>query len=228
MIINYYGQIENKEIKIFKERYGNIIVDNTQAFFQMPVKGIDTIYSCRKFFGVADGAYLFTNKRILRNLEEDVSADRMLYVLGRYDEYASKYYELSVRNNERFDKSPIRLMSRVTHNILRGIDYKFCSLRRYENAVFLHKSLKKINAFNMNVPDGAFMYPLYLPEEDTLCLRKFLHKRLIFVPCLWPEVVNHNNSELGKRLSLGIVPLPCDHRCNLDEMNYIGKKLKNL
>lgn len=44
-----------------------IILDNTQSFFQKPISGIDTIYSCRKYFGVPDGAYLSTNILLMMN-----------------------------------------------------------------------------------------------------------------------------------------------------------------
>ena len=47
---NYYGQFNNEEIALYKEQYGKIIVDSAQAFYQPRVQGIDTIYTCRKFF----------------------------------------------------------------------------------------------------------------------------------------------------------------------------------
>ena len=36
----------------------SLIIDNTQAFYEPPRKGAYNVYSCRKFFGVSDGAYL--------------------------------------------------------------------------------------------------------------------------------------------------------------------------
>lgn len=222
LIINYYGQIDNLELEKYKEKWGNVIVDNTQAFFQKPVNNIDTVYSCRKFFGVTDGAYLYTNKRIVRELETDISAKRMLFVLGRYDEHASKYYELSAKNNECFDDEPVKFMSRVTRNILKGIDYDKRGTKRYKNASYLHENLGKFNAFEVNIPYGAFMYPLYLPEIDTDRLRKYMHKRLIYVPCLWPDVIRREKGGMGMWLSSKILPLPCDQRYDLEEMKYIS------
>ena len=71
-IVNYYGQLDNCAIEKLKKKYSNIILDNVQAFFQEPVRDVDTIYSCRKFFGVPDGAYLSTNADKLE-LEIDIS-----------------------------------------------------------------------------------------------------------------------------------------------------------
>ena len=46
-IVNYYGLICGEQLISLKNRYGNIVVDNAQAFFARPVKGLDTLYSCR-------------------------------------------------------------------------------------------------------------------------------------------------------------------------------------
>lgn len=61
-LVNYYGQLSNNQIAQYKAKYGNVIVDNVQAFFQKPCEGTDTLYSCRKFFGVPDGGYLYTDQ----------------------------------------------------------------------------------------------------------------------------------------------------------------------
>lgn len=79
-IINYFGQISNKQIKKLREKYKHIILDNVQAFFQKPVQGIDTIYSCRKFFGVPDGAYLSTDCLLEEDLQEDMLSSRLKHL----------------------------------------------------------------------------------------------------------------------------------------------------
>ena len=63
-LVNYYGQLTDDRILEYKGIYGNIIVDHTHAFFQRPLPGVDTLYSCRKFLGVSDGAYLSTDARL--------------------------------------------------------------------------------------------------------------------------------------------------------------------
>jgi len=76
-----------------KRRWKRIIFDNVQAFFQKPVDGIDTVYSCRKFFGVPDGAYVSTDSVVSERLEQDVSMARMQYVLGCFEGAASDFYK---------------------------------------------------------------------------------------------------------------------------------------
>ena len=70
-VVNYYGQLNNEILKKLKDKYKNIIVDNTHSFFQEPLKETDTIYNCRKWFGVSDGAYLSTEKILEIELEKD-------------------------------------------------------------------------------------------------------------------------------------------------------------
>ena len=56
-IVNFYGQLNNDYLIALKRKYDRIIVDNAQSYFQMPAEGVDTLYTCRKYFGVADGAF---------------------------------------------------------------------------------------------------------------------------------------------------------------------------
>ena len=74
---NYFG-IKQNVIKKLHKKFGNLIIDNSQAFYHFPVKNVDTFYSARKFFGVPDGAYLYTDKFIPgNNIEQDFSFNRI-------------------------------------------------------------------------------------------------------------------------------------------------------
>ena len=122
-LVNYYGQISNIYIENLAQKIKNLIVDNSQAFFQMPVEGIDTLYTCRKFFGVPDGAYLYSNASLGHDLKQDVSLNRMAHILGRFEEDATSHYE-EFRNNENvLEQVPVLGMSKLTQNLLKIIDY---------------------------------------------------------------------------------------------------------
>ena len=110
-IVNYYGQISNEKVISLNKQFEKIIMDNTHAFFQKPILGVDTIYTCRKFFGVPDGAYLSTNIILDEDIEPDVSKDRMVHLLGRYEGLASDYYKYSRKNDESLNRESIKYMS---------------------------------------------------------------------------------------------------------------------
>lgn len=216
-LVNYYGQLNNKDIQSYGE---NVICDNAQAYFEEPIQGIDTLYTCRKFFGVADGAILYTDKLLQRELPQDESFERMHFLLGRYERTASEFYQEYVDNNHLFANEPIKKMSRLTDNLLHGIDYNLVEKRRTENFSYLHEQLSHFNKLRLHVPNGAFMYPLYI--ENGAAVRKKLQEKKIYIPTLWPDVFNLCTShELEYNMAENILPIPIDQRYGIEDMRYI-------
>lgn len=226
-VVNYYGQISRTDIGRLAEQYpGKLIEDNAQAFFQKPVKGVDTLYTCRKFFGVADGAYLYTDKQAQADgLAVDESFARMGFLLGRYERTASEFYGEYVMNNDFFKKEPVRKMSKLTHNLLKGIDYDAVRRRRNRNFRCLHEHFKERNRLLVDIPEGPFMYPLYI--EDGSKIRKKLLMEKIYIPTLWPDVFGIcKESDLEYDMAKNILPLPVDQRYEEKDMEYICSRVK--
>ena len=224
-IVNYYGQIDNAKIEGYKKTFGNIIIDNAQAFFQYPYANADTLYTCRKFFGVADGGYLYTDLQIVYELKKDVSIDKMKHILGRFEKDASTFYNVYVKNENTFQYAELMNMSKLTENLLQGVDYERVKSQRKENFEYLHSILKKRNKLNLIIPDGAFMYPLYI--DNGVQLKKKLIENRIYVPTLWADVFNvADKSMLEYDMAENIVPLPTDQRYNIDDMKYIIRKIE--
>lgn len=216
-IVNYYGQLS---IDYLLSLGDNVIVDNAQAYFNEPIDGTDTIYTCRKFFGVPDGAILYTEKKLETELPRDESFDRMHFLLGRYERSATEFYSEYVANNDFFYNEPIKKMSKLTNNLLHGIDYEFVCNRRRENFQYLDKQFKSINKLDLIVPNGAFMYPLYINNGAEI--RKELQKEKIFIPTLWPSVSEVcDENELEYDMANNILPAPVDQRYDIDDMNYL-------
>lgn len=220
-VVNFYGQLSNAYLSSLG---ANIIVDNAQAYFQEPIKGVDTLYTCRKFFGVADGAILYTEKTI-PVLQRDESYKRMRFLLGRYERTASEFYQEYVDNNHFFATEPIKKMSRLTENLLHGIDYELIRRRRTENFACLHEKLRSMNKLTLMIPDGAFMYPLYVSNGDRI--RKELQREKIYIPTLWPSVFKIcEEKELEYDMAKNLLPLPVDQRYNELQMADIVKILQ--
>lgn len=224
-IVNYYGQLSRNEIEGYKDAYGKIIIDNTQAYFDMPVHGVDTLYTCRKFFGVPDGAFLYTDSRLDEELEQDESYKRMEFILGRYEQPASKFYGLYVKNNELFATEPIKKMSRLTRNLLHGIDYAAVKERRNRNYDYLYSRLGDINQLKLSRVEGAFSYPLLL-DSGAEIRKKFIREK-VYIPTLWENVLDDTDpGSLEHRYAENILPLPCDQRYCEQEMQAICNLLK--
>lgn len=222
-VVNFYGQISNETIFLLKEKYGNIIVDNVQAFFQKPIENIDTIYSCRKFFGVPDGAYLSTTAMLNEALNVDASKDRMVHILGRYEGVASDFYQYFQENDESFYELELRHMSKLTHNILGAVDYEHVRKQRNDNYAILEKYLGQLNGKKFIMPEGPYCYPLYC--RNGMVIKKYLAQKKIYVATLWPNVLEVGET-LEKDYAENILPLPCDQRYSEDDMLRIVEEIR--
>lgn len=219
-LVNYFGQLSNDYIQKLVDQHRRIIVDNAQAYFQAPISGVDTLYTCRKFFGVPDGAVLFTEHNMDCILEQDESLERMHCLLGRFERTASEFYSEYVANNGKFDYEPIKIMSKLTENLLKGIDYENVKKVRFNNFSFLHNVLENKNKLGLLIPEGPFMYPFFV--ENGAEIRKELQKRKIYIPTLWPNVLNAcDTSDLEYCLANNTLPLPCDQRYSIEDMKYM-------
>ncbi len=70
--------------------------------------------------------------------------ERMKHVLGRFEgNSASDYYDCFNNNDESFKEIELRLMSKLTHNILGAIDYQAAKRRREENFCSFQKRWEK-------------------------------------------------------------------------------------
>lgn len=225
LYVNYFG-LKQRYVEHLAEQYGtSLIVDNTQAFYAKPVTGIDTFYSCRKFFGVPDGAYLYTDKPLDGELEQDESYERMSHLLRRIDLGAESGYEDFRKNDDRLSGQPIRRMSRLTHRLMRGIDYRIASYRRRENFIYLHRHLACKNQFQLILEDDEIpmVYP-YLSDDDNL-RDKLLGDR-IYIARYWPNVLRWTLSDkLEFRFASKILHLPIDQRYEINDMDLILGKL---
>ena len=224
-IVNYYGQISNEIVLQLKAKYERIILDNVQAFFQRPVQGVDTIYSCRKFFGVPDGAYLSTNCILEEDLSEDVSSGRLKHILGRFEtDSASTFYQDFKENDESFNNLELRKMSKLTHNILGAINYDVVRKKREENYSYLRGLLKNDNKLKLNMPAGPYMYPYY--SNNGMVIKKELATHKIYIPTLWSNAIDFGG--VAKEYSENILPLPIDQRYGISEMERISEVIDNV
>lgn len=221
LYINYYG-LKQDYCEALVARYGKqLIVDNTQAFYTLPMDGIDTFYSCRKFFGVADGAYLYCDQPLNMELEQDQSWQRMDYLLKRADISAEAAYADFRAQSEKLKDNPIRRMSHLTHRIMASIDYKQVAVRRRENYRLLDEALKVKNRISLPLADDAvpMVYP-FLTDDDGL--RQRLIENKIFVAQYWPNVLGWcENGCTDHQLTKQLLPLPIDQRYGTEEMKRI-------
>lgn len=226
-VVNYYGQLQNEKIKELYSITNNLIIDNVQAFFQKPILHIPTIYNCRKYFGVTDGAYLYSDNELPEKLEKDFSYRRMEFLFGRFEKNASEFYSLYTANNKLFKEEPIKKMSSLTENIMSSLDYNNIKKTRTENFLYLYNKFNGINKLKLSICEGAFAYPLLV--ENGSEIRKRLQTEKIYIPTLWPDVFDVCEQNcLEWQYAENILPLPVDQRYGIEEMKYIYLNIYNI
>ena len=202
---NYYG-LKQRCVERLAEQYGKqLIVDNAQAFFTEPIEGIDTFYSARKFFGVSDGAYLYTDVRLDMGLEQDQSYQRMSHLLIRADIGAEAGYR----------------ESNLTEKILCSIDYESAKQLRRSNYKQLDEQLSAKNGIQLTMDEDAvpMVYP-YLTDDTTL--RQRLIANRIYVATYWSNVEKWCGIET--LLISRLIPMPI----NIDLSKFINNMQKLL
>jgi hypothetical protein len=222
---NYFG-LKQETVLRLSNQFKNLIVDNSQAFFSEPVSDLDTFYSCRKFFGVPDGAYLSTNSPVRLKLERDISVERSSHLLKSIDMGIESGYQDYVDNNNALINNPIRRMSALTQRILSGIDYKVCKYRRNSNFMYLHDFLVNYNdyTFDASSVNGPMVYPLLVSSPK---LRSKLLEKRIYVATYWPNVLDWTTRKMYENyLTTHLVALPIDHRYTHSDMKRILNILK--
>ena len=225
--VNYYAQFDNEEISEIVSKYRRVIVDQAQSYFQAPIPGVDTLYTCRKYFGVADGAFLYTDAVLEEELAQDESFERMRFLLGRYERTAAEFYGEYAANNELFYTEPIKRMSKLTRNLLHAVDYDCVKAARDDNYRTLHQLLGKQNCLRIGDRPGTFMYPLLL--ENGAKIRRELQRERIYIPTLWPDVFGWcDQSETERYMAENILPLPIDQRYGAEEMRYLAETISKM
>ena len=219
---NYFG-LKQLYIEQLAEKTGTrLIVDNTQAFYAKPLQSIDTFYTCRKFFGVADGAYLYTEKLLDEYFEQDESYDKMTHLLKRIDLSAEQGFVDFRRVDDGLNNQPIRRMSKLTQRIMQSIDYEVAAKKRRENYSFLSEALSEKNF--LVLPDiDSFTCPMVYPfiSRDDRNLRKELIDNKVYVAKYWPNLRQLRDFEFEYELTDRMIPIPIDQRYGQLEMNRI-------
>jgi hypothetical protein len=222
IINNYFGLCDDIIARYAGEP--NIIVDNAQSFFSSPLEVVGTIYSPRKYVGVADGGMLMTNKNVELPLEFDSSTTYSEQLFTRIEQGATAGYGQYLRTEEWISKQPPLKMSHLTDRILTSINYDNIRKRRIENYHFLQEKLDGVNDFSKswNGKQVPLCYPFVRSKKNKVLREKLLQAN-IFCPLYWPNVFADNDDSGAFEFEKNIIPLPIDQRYGREEMEIIIK-----
>lgn len=225
---NYFG-IKDEYVYHLAEQYGSqLIVDNAQAWFAQPIKGVNTIYSPRKYVGVPDGGVAYCTEYIdEKSFEQDVSYERCSHLLKRMELDPSDGYVDFKSNSKKLSGQPVKQMSRLTRKMLSSIDFEDVRNKRRKNFDYLQEHLGKANCLEIPFIDSIACPMIYPFLTDDPSLRQRLIENKIFVATYWPNVKEWASREMLEfELMDKMIPLPVDQRYGIDEMNTIISIIK--
>lgn len=229
LCINYFGLMSHYITKLILKYKSQLIVDNTHNFFAKSLAPAFSFNSCRKFFGVPDGAYVydpkFAKNRKLR-LKKNFPV-RYNYLIEKYLS-KSTAYKLYVESEK---KQPVGLlaMSPLTEKILETVDYKWIIQRRVNNFNYYIKELGSYNAIHFELRETTpFCYP-FLPKSKTINKEKLWDNKH-YIPILWKECLTRISKGylVEKNISENLLPLPVDHRYSPKDLRILVKYIKQL
>ena len=220
IIVNDYFGVRSEKVNELIDCYQNIIVDNAQAFFSENY-GLAGFYSPRKFFGLPDGGVVVTSGRLDEPLDIDVSYDRCLHLLKRHDLGASLAYADFCDADKSIDSLPVKYMSRLTKNLMSGIDYELIKQKRRENYNRIHNRLSGINLLDVALSDNdtPMVYPLLIENKD---IKKKLIAEKLYVATYWPGLENVCPADsMAIYLRDYVIPLPVDQRYSIEDIDAV-------
>jgi hypothetical protein len=224
--INYFG-ICGKVVEELYDIYGNrMILDNTMAFFEPAFKDCISFNSARKFFGVADGAYLCPGSLISPPGELAVNTKAStehlrLRLEGKQEEAYKSYLQ-----NESRISTGLKKMSTASAVTLSHVDMDRVHSRRLSNFKFYERELAAFNQLRVSAEEDMTpqFYP-FLPSRKTE--KQLFHKAGIFIPTLWPDLNKrtHAGFSYERDLSERLLPLPLDQRYQESDCTVVVSQL---
>lgn len=223
--VNWYGCMKEESINSIRKKYGKqLIFDNTQALFYDPdIANYSCyyVYSCRKFLGVPEGAYLV--QKGIREIEGQrgfFEAD-WRYLCEALNQGSNSQYS-HYKENEKKIEEHFCDMSYLTKEYLKAVPWEQIKEKRKNNFDFLHQKLRHKNGLKVDfTSQSAFMYPFMTEKEG---LRKHLIENKIYVPMWWKHLLQLKDiSKAEYHWAKYIIPVPIDQRYNETDMQKIAE-----
>lgn len=231
LVVNYFGIMSSQRMAELAKPYKHPIIDCAQAFFCKPIENALTVYSCRKFVGAPDGAYVIGKEahKYVEEYSQCYSSDTAAFLFKRI-EYGceGKGYEARGLNEHRIDAEDCMKMSKLTRTLMNAEDYAYNQLKRKENFAYAHHLFGGINKINptiyMDDETIPMVYPLVV-EDDKLLPRLQAAKH--FQGHWWSYICNEQPEDCFEHwISRYIIPITIDQRYGKEELDYLANIIK--
>ncbi len=220
-VTDYFGVMDEKITSYVKSMAdAKVIMDNCHSFFHEPVmsENVYNVYSCKKFFGVPDGAYLIA-KQLEDDFEEEVtySSENAMYLLQSL-ERGTNYCYTEKKKADAWLADKYGNISVLGRKMLESLDYTAIRDRRHANFNLYQEAFADINLIACEKESVPYIYPLNVGKD----IKQQLVANKIYVPTLWGQTLDSKfEGTLEYHLSKNTIFLPLDQRYDDDDIGYI-------
>ncbi len=222
LYINYFdakGALVQQLSDVYAQQ---LIVDCTQAFFRKGNGRSWFFNSCRKFFGVPDGSFLYAPEGIsVAPVSSSNNQFLVDHLLSRFNGDVAGGYPFFLQN-ELLCGGAVDGMSKLTTYLLSHVNYEEVAEKRRANFGHLHQSFKELNLLPIGLCDDAvpMYYPLWLKKPIE---RDALYAQNLFIPTFWKDVPARGMKSFETEVDLTnqLYPIPVDHRYTIEDMYQI-------
>ncbi|TGD75662.1 hypothetical protein E4634_01890 [Mangrovimicrobium sediminis] len=228
LLVNYFGLLGTRLATACPQvPRSAVILDNAQALFSPPLPGVAaTIYSPRKFLGVTDGGFLYTEAAVPCPDTAFSAHEHLAHLLLRAAGETEAGYRSYQRAEAALDDFEPRAMSMIARRLLSSVDMSFVASSRTNNFNRLHAALCDVNRLPVDLAIPApLCYPLMLEHDVTDFYRQF-HARHIYLPRYWPECPALGVGGQEEKLARHIIYLPVDQRMSAQQVDELLKVIE--
>lgn len=229
LYVNYFG-LKDAVVERLSGLFGDqFIADCTQAFFSKGNGKSWFFNSCRKFFGVPDGSYLYApdeNELVLPDTRNENYLTN--HLVQRFNDHPRPGYA-DFQENEMRAGQGYQRMSKLTEYLLSNVDYDTVTSRRLSNFRFLHNLFCNANSLELDSVGvvAPICYPLLLRVEID---KSPLYDQGIFIPTFWRDVPERGAPGylFEKQVTQLLWPLPVDQRYGRVEMERLSDVISKI
>lgn len=223
--INYYG-IKSGAVGELHSLYGNnLLIDNTHDFFKRRQYDCASFTSARKYFGVPDGAFLYTPLPIDITDLPRFNKYSVTHAVERLKGNQERAFEEFQEYEQSLDSELCRI-SLLSERMLSLVDIDRVKHKRRDNFRTLHRTLgmkNDLTGVSIDNDDVPFAYP-FLPQGGFD--KTSLYPLGIFIPSLWKDPLSRENSnEFETRLANSLLALPIDERYDENDMLFMAEQI---
>lgn len=226
-LVDYFGIMDKVVTEyVNSNQETTFLIDNAHSFYNKPIMrdNVYNLYSCKKFFGVPDGGYLISTRKIDQTYKKTTSSNISNYLIKSLEEGTNSCYQEKKAVDEYINNNYSGI-SVFAEEILSHIDFEKIKKIRKSNFSIYQQYFRGINQINCEEESIPYIYPLNVNKN----IKDKLIKEKIYVPTLWNQLLDIQfNNTFEQKLAADTLFLPLDQRYDEKDIEFISGKVQEL